>query len=463
MLVVMSIWGTRKKQQIADERDDRYILCIDGGGMRGVVPAVLLGKLARLLQDAGDERPFYAHFDLIAGTSTGGLLALALAAPADKSGLSKEGAAATPVFQKAEPSPAWKRVLFGDPPPVVAGVIPDGIDPDQLLNLYLESGKDIFPKGPSRPLSILGPIFSDKYDEKPLMRLLRRVFDDIPLSDATIPVMVVTYDTKHASPILLSSRDSHGFLMREAARATSAAPTFFSPAIIKDRQTGKILNLIDGGVVANNPVLYAYHEAKHLYPDAKRFHILSFSTASSTFSFDAGKAGGVIGWVDPAKGAPIQKIYAQSQMQTSDMIAASITDLDYIRIHGELGAEHVRLDDTSEVAMDKLSHGAERIFQENYEALQGFAIQLSKRTNFDQVRLPPDTEPSTTGLDGSVLPRIDAQKQLEDSNKKSIPDSEYNFEYNLETSVTPPPQLPSSTNRQLEKTTKIGSRRRKHG
>jgi patatin-like phospholipase/acyl hydrolase len=82
MLVVMSIWGTRKKQQIADERDDRYILCIDGGGMRGVVPAVLLGKLARLLQDAGDERPFYAHFDLIAGTSTGGLLALALAAPA---------------------------------------------------------------------------------------------------------------------------------------------------------------------------------------------------------------------------------------------------------------------------------------------------------------------------------------------------------------------------------------------
>lgn len=66
--------------------------------------------------------------------------------------------------------------------------------------------------------------------------------------------------------------------------------------------------LIDGGVVANNPSLYAYRHAKELYPDAKRFHILSLSTASSDFTFTVSGAGtGVIGWIDPAKGAQFRR------------------------------------------------------------------------------------------------------------------------------------------------------------
>lgn len=407
MLVDMSIWGSRKKQQVINERDDRYILCIDGGGMRGVVPAVLLKKLSDLLKDAGDDRPFYAHFDLIAGTSTGGLLALALAAPAARTGLELEALPPAPVYAPQEPQSAWRRFLSGPQQPTVTGIIPEGIAPGQLLNLYLESGKDIFPKSPSRPLSILGPIFTDKYDVRPLSRLLKRVFDDIPLSEATVPVMVVTYDTKYAKPVVMSSRDSHGFLMREAARATSAAPTFFSPAILTDRQEGKRLSLIDGGVIANNPILFAYLEAKKLYPDAKRFHVLSLSTASKTYTFDAEKTGGgVIGWLDPAKGAPIQKIYAQSQMQTSELLASGIPDLDYIRVHGEIGTEKVKMDDTSEHAMKLLQQGAEQIYQDNREKLQGFAVQLSKRTNFDQIAFPAaaDAEADT----GAQVEEIEA-------------------------------------------------------
>lgn len=398
MLVDMSIWESRKKKLVINERDDRYILCIDGGGMRGVVPAVLLRKLSEHLKEAGDDRPFYAHFDLIAGTSTGGLLALALAAPSARTGLRLDVLPPAPIYSEPPLQPRWKRILFGaEDTPVVSGMIPQGIDPSQLLELYLENGREIFPKSPSRPLSILGPIFTDKYDERPLSRLLKRVFDDIPLCDATVPVMVVTYDTKYARPVVLSSSDSHGFLMREAARATSAAPTFFSPALVTDRQEGKRLNLIDGGVVANNPVLFAYLEAKKLYPDAKRFHILSLSTASKTFTFDAGKAGGgVIGWLDPAKGAPIQKIYAQSQMQTSDLLAQGIPDLDYIRVHGEIGPEKIKMDDTSEHAMQKLQEGAETIYQENRHILQGFAVQLSKRTNFDQIHFPAADEEADT-------------------------------------------------------------------
>lgn len=441
MLVDMSIWGARKKKEVINERDDRYVLCIDGGGMRGVVPAVLLKKLSELLQEAGDDRPFYAHFDLLAGTSTGGLLALALAAPASRTGLRLDALPPAPIYEHQEQQAAWRRVLFGPQAPVATGTIPEGIDPAQLLDIYLESGREIFPKSPSRPLSILGPIFTDKYDERPLSRLLKRVFDDIPLSDATVPVMVVAYDTKYATPVVLSSRDGHGFLMREAARATSAAPTFFSPAILTDRQEGKRLSLIDGGVIANNPVLFAYLEAKKLYPDAKRFHVLSISTASNTFTFDAEKTGGgVIGWLDPAKGAPIQKIYAQSQMQTSDMLAKGIPDLDYIRVHGEIGQEKVKMDDTSEHAMQKLQQAAEAIYQDNRQKLQGFAVQLSKRTNFDQIQFPPSEEESEPTSDRDSEPsQVSADKKTpgaaydesQDSistskNNNNIPNSEYN-------------------------------------
>ena len=55
--------------------DTRYILAIDGGGMRGIIPAYILKKLDELIKAEGDERPLYSHFDLVAGTSTGGLLA----------------------------------------------------------------------------------------------------------------------------------------------------------------------------------------------------------------------------------------------------------------------------------------------------------------------------------------------------------------------------------------------------
>lgn len=63
---------------------ERYILCIDGGGMRGVIPSYLLAKFSECLIQEGDSRPLVDHFDLIAGTSTGGIIALALTCPAEK-------------------------------------------------------------------------------------------------------------------------------------------------------------------------------------------------------------------------------------------------------------------------------------------------------------------------------------------------------------------------------------------
>ena len=72
------------------KREIRYILSIDGGGMRGIIPSVVLARLNSILRSMGDRRPLYSHFDMIAGTSTGALLALGLASPAEKTALTAE-------------------------------------------------------------------------------------------------------------------------------------------------------------------------------------------------------------------------------------------------------------------------------------------------------------------------------------------------------------------------------------
>jgi hypothetical protein len=167
--------------------------------------------------------------------------------------------------------------------------------------------------------------------------------------------------------------------MRHAARATSAAPTYFTPSTIVDESTGERVTLIDGGVVANNPVLYAYMEAKRLYPESKRFHVLSLSTASTPYLLEADKTNtGVIGWMDPAKGAPIYRVYASSQMRTSSDIASVISDLEYVRIHGELGRK-VRLDETDPLILAEMIFTANGMFAHQQAEITAFLTQLAFR------------------------------------------------------------------------------------
>ncbi len=356
--------------------------------MRGIVPAMLLDKLSDLIKEQGDERPLYSHFDLIAGTSTGGIIALMLGAPAQRTNLAVTEGALEPIYEQPKPQGKIREFFYGKQQPKVTGFIPAGIDTKQLPELYLKEGPNIFSKITGIPIvETAALMFTDKYDGRKFNQVLKRTFDDIPLSDAVVPTMVVTYDTKHAQSRILSSTDNNGILMREAARATSAAPTYFSALVHKDEQTGETWNLVDGGVIANNPVLYAYIEAKRLYPKAKRYHIISFSTASVPFIFDTQRsAGGAFGWMDISKGLPIYKIHSQAQSQLADTIAAGIPDLDYIRIDGQAGKEKIKMDDTSRWAMDMLQQAALEIFEQNKPILQGVAIQLSKRKVFDNIK-----------------------------------------------------------------------------
>ncbi len=363
----------------------RYILALDGGGMRGIVPAVIIHQISELLVAMGDERPFYSHFDLIAGTSTGALLALALTAPIERTRLKIEDRGPHYVYAPGNLT-FWQRFRRAKVEPTLIGTLPWGIDTATLERLYRDHGRTIFPKSQSR---IIGQIFVDKYDEAPLEQFLKTTFGGIALSEAVVPTLIMTYDAEEGRPFSMSSSDSHGFLFWEAARASSAAPTFFKPAYLHDRTLGRMQTLIDGGVVANNPSLYAYIEAKRLYPRAQSYHILSLSTASSDFSFKVSGAGtGVIGWIDPVKGAPIQKIYATAQMQNVDQVASAIPELTYTRIHTPLDEEY-KLDETGSSALNEMANEARAIFARHRERIEAYASLLVGRSVFDQLTLGP--------------------------------------------------------------------------
>ena len=212
----------RVKQQNSMSNLDqptRRVLSIDGGGIRGIIPAMVIAHLERQT-----GKPACELFDLIVGTSTGGILAL---------GLSLQDAAGQPLL-------ASRR----------------------MVALYERHGREIFEQSLWRKLRSVGGIFEEAYSHKALEAVLEHYFGDRPLSDCGIPAMVTSYDIQNRRTVFMKSwhADHAALLCSDAARATSAAPTYFEPANLQWAQESR--TLIDGGVYMNSPAVSAYAEAR---------------------------------------------------------------------------------------------------------------------------------------------------------------------------------------------------------
>jgi patatin-like phospholipase/acyl hydrolase len=221
------------------------VLSIDGGGLRGIIPARILVEIEKLT-----GRPICELFDLLAGTSTGGIIALGLTRP-DPSGQPEYSA-------------------------------------QEVYELYTTKGKDIFPRGFLRELCSL--FYNEKYPASGIEGVLKTYFQDAPLKDALSEVLIASYDIQDSGPLIFRSRTLTGEIpvptsidvldyanqgeeadlgvpMWKIARATTAAPTFFEPC-----ELGKH-TLIDGGVMANNPAILAHVEANSQHADSPLLHI----------------------------------------------------------------------------------------------------------------------------------------------------------------------------------------------
>src|ERR1051325_1351014 len=228
------------------------ILSIDGGGIRGIIPGqVLVAVEEKIRKITGDETKRIADaFDLIAGTSTGGILTCLYLCP---------GGAGKPKYSAMD-----------------------------AVNLYLQNGDDIFDVSIFKQISSLGGMADEKYDADALEETLNKYFGDTKLGDLLKPCLITAYDINRRAAKFFNSNDvkeeglSREFYLRDVARATSAAPTYFQPANISSLNN-EIFPLIDGGVFANNPTMCAFVEACSADPKLKvsDLFVLSLGTGSS--------------------------------------------------------------------------------------------------------------------------------------------------------------------------------------
>ena len=359
------MWSEFLKKKEEKKKNVRYILTIDGGGMRGIVPAFILKKMDEYLREKSD-RPLYSLFDLVAGTSTGALIALGLTADTDNTSFRKDDGKEYCIARTYTRGRVFKKTYTE-----TLGYIERKADPKSFLEIYEKNGNRIFLKKESRGLrkimDSISRIFSDKYEAGPYEDFLYELYGDTPLSSAAVPTMAVAFNLSNGREFLFRSWEDEEWLVREAARASSAAPTYFSPARFVNRKTDEELTLADGGIIANNPILEAYIEARKLYPDAEEFRFLSLSTASSVFHINPDEISSTLDWMGPLISA-----YGAANMNISLEGVESIKGVEVVRVWDDVLKEHIHLDDTSEEAVGKLEAAAEEIWKEKKEDIKAF-------------------------------------------------------------------------------------------
>jgi uncharacterized protein len=301
------------------------VLAIDGGGIRGLIPALLLAEL-----EGRAGRPVFELFDLMAGTSTGGILVCALAGP--------------------------------DPLPAV-----------EVAAIYEEEGPRIFDRSVFQRVRSADGLLDEKYDAAALDRALERFLADKRLSGAEPELLVPTYDTAGPGPHFFKTSNARADAaedapLSEVARATSSAPTYFEPLELGRRA------LIDGGVFAVNPAMSAFAEALRIQRGAE-VTLVSLGTGERTRkrSFDEIKDWGLVEWARPI----LDVVFDGSSDAVDYQLRHALAEGRYWRFQTELTRASDDLDDASEENLRLLREQADELIAARSDELDAAVTALT--------------------------------------------------------------------------------------
>ncbi|TYI88985.1 hypothetical protein E1A91_D03G021700v1 [Gossypium mustelinum] len=345
------------------------VLSIDGGGIRGIIPSVLLASLESKLQELdGPNARIADYFDVVAGTSTGGLIATMLTAPNKDNGRQ-------PLYEAKD-----------------------------ITKFYLEHSPKIFPQDSINTSK--GP----KYDGKYLRSLINKLLGDITLKQALTNLVLPTFDIKLLQPVIFSTNDAkvndwRNAKLYDACIGTSAAPTLLPVHHFETKGfDGKThsFDLIDGGVAANNPTLIAISHVwmesfkqnmkfNDIEPmDNKRMLVLSLGTGIASMDapkYDAVTANnwGMLDWIFLNGNTPLLDACGQA---SSDMVDFHVSALFRTSRCKE---NYLRIQDDS---LTGAASTADIATEENLQKLVEIGNELLKKPvsklNFETGRLKED-------------------------------------------------------------------------
>jgi len=322
----------------------RRVLSIDGGGIRGIIPAMVLAEIERRTGKQIAQR-----FDLIAGTSTGGILAL---------GLTKPG-------RDGEPEYSARK----------------------LIELYETEGRNIFSIPVWHRVRSAGGVLEEKYPAAGIEEVALEYFGDVSLAQAHKEVLITAYEIEKRGPWFFKRRHAldpaKGFnpLMREVARATSAAPTYFEPIQMPVGPEGT-LAFIDGGVHSNNPAMCAYVEARKVHPEENDFLVVSLGTGELTrnMPYEEVKDWGLALWAQPILNVVFDGVADTVDYQLRELLSTEEGEARrYYRLQTVLDIGKDDMDDASRTNIVALKAKAGEIITNNGAALETLCAQLTAR------------------------------------------------------------------------------------
>ncbi|XVE82750.1 hypothetical protein DITRI_Ditri16bG0030900 [Diplodiscus trichospermus] len=329
------------------------VLGIDGGGIRGIIPGTLLAFLETKLQELdGPDARIADYFDVIAGTSTGGLIATMLTAPNQEN---------RPIYAAKD-----------------------------INDFYLEHCPKIFPQHSrlnflaSAANLIRATLTGPKYDGKYLKSLTNQILQGTTITQTLTNVLIPAFDIKHLQPVIFSTNDAKNDVSKNARLAdvcisTSAAPTFLPAHYFETKDANgktRTFDLIDGGVAANNPTLLAInHISKEILKnntefvgiepmDSRRMLVLSLGTGEAKHEekYNAAMASkwGMIDWLYDGGKTPMLDVFWDASsdivdVHTSTLFQSLHSEGNYLRIQDDtLTGDASSVDIATEVNLKKL-------------------------------------------------------------------------------------------------------------
>jgi patatin-like phospholipase/acyl hydrolase len=272
------------------------VLAIDGGGIRGLIPALVLAEIERRTGRLAGEL-----VDLVAGTSTGAIIACGVTKP--------------------DPLPA-----------------------ERIAEIYVEDGPRIFHRSLLKRITSVDGLIDERYDDSGLVASLERHLGPARLPDARPPLLLTAYDIERRQAVFLRRED---VTMAAAARASCAAPTYFEPVRVDGAA------LVDGGVFAVNPAVCAYADV-----GGELEVLLSLGTGEHTqpLPLEEVKGWGQLEWARPV----IDVVFDGTADAVDFQLRALLGDA-YVRLQTPLDEASDALDDASEENLAALRREAARL------------------------------------------------------------------------------------------------------
>lgn len=290
------------------------ILTIDGGGIRGLIPAMVIAELEKRM-----GKPVTEVFDLMAGTSIGALITMGLTLPNEQG----------------------KQRFSGE----------------DMVGILEKEGPNIFSNTLWHRIFSAGSVFDAKYPHEGMEEVFDRYYAKHELKDAVTEVLIPSYEIETGEPFFFKRHDARederkNFFVKEVVMAATAAPTFFPPYKVEPTRNPVIPHMAfcDAVVYANNPAVCAYVEAKTLFPDAEEYLIVSLGTGefSEQLLYELTNRWGVSQW--------IRFLFTVMMNGNSDMVDHQMKTLfktkgdklnHFYRFQIRLHEEEVTMDDAS--------------------------------------------------------------------------------------------------------------------